>query len=281
MVLYRRTRSTRLLVVSLVMLSLMTITVDFRGGEEGPFAAAGRGALATLAPLQAAVSRVFRPVGDFFTGLVHVGSLKSENDALREEVQKLRSENIESVSIQRENAELLALVGLRDQLGLEGVPAIVIGESVSNFEWTVTIDRGSSDGLEVDMPVVTGEGLVGHLVRVSGNAATVELIIDPESAIAGRLVGSGETGLVVGDTDLRDLTMELVDDETEVNPDERVVTSGYQGGLYPPRIVIGSVSHVTGGSGGVSKIITVRPAVDFSSLDIVLVVTNHRATSEP
>ncbi|CAN5342673.1 rod shape-determining protein MreC [soil metagenome] len=281
MVLYRRTRSTRLLVVSLVMLSLMTITVDFRGGEEGPFAAAGRGALATLAPLQAAVSRVFRPVGDFFTGLVHVGSLKSENDALREEVQKLRSENIESVSIQRENAELLALVGLRDQLGLEGVPAIVIGESVSNFEWTVTIDRGSSDGLEVDMPVVTGEGLVGHVVRVSGNAATVELIIDPESAVAGRLVGSGETGLVVGDTDLRDLTMELVDDETEVNPDERVVTSGYQGGLYPPRIVIGSVSHVTGGSGGVSKIITVRPAVDFSSLDIVLVVTNHRATSEP
>ncbi|MBA3727731.1 MAG: rod shape-determining protein MreC [Actinobacteria bacterium] len=281
MVLYRRTRSTRLLVVSLVMLSLMTITIDFRGGEQGPFAAVGRGALAAVAPLQAAVSRVFRPVGDFFTGLVHVGSLKSENDALREEVQKLRSENIESVSIQRENAELLALVGLRDQLDLEGVPAIVIGESVSNFEWTVTIDRGSSDGLEVDMPVVTGEGLVGHVVRVSGNAATVELIIDPESAVAGRLVGSGETGLVVGDTDLRDLTMELVDDETEVNPDERVVTSGYQGGLYPPRIVIGSVSHVTGGSGGVSKIITVRPAVDFSSLDIVLVVTNHRATSEP
>lgn len=281
MVLYRRTRSTRLLVVSLVMLSLMTITIDFRGGEQGPFAAVGRGALAAVAPLQAAVSRVFRPVGDFFTGLVHVGSLKSENDALREEVQKLRSENIESVSIQRENAELLALVGLRDQLDLEGVPAIVIGESVSNFEWTVTIDRGSSDGLEVDMPVVTGEGLVGHVVRVSGNAATVELIIDPESAVAGRLVGSGETGLVVGDTDLRDLTMELVDDETEVNPDERVVTSGYQGGLYPPRIVIGSVSHVTGGSGGVSKVITVRPAVDFSSLDIVLVVTNHRATSGP
>ncbi|MBA3551702.1 MAG: rod shape-determining protein MreC [Actinobacteria bacterium] len=281
MVLYRRTRSTRLLVVSLVMLSLMTITVDFRGGEEGPFAAAGRGALATLAPLQAAVSRVFRPVGDFFTGLVHVGSLKGENDALREEVERLRSENVEGVSIQRENEKLLALIGLRDQLGLEGVPAIVIGESVSNFEWTVTIDRGSSDGVEVDMPVVTGEGLVGHVVRVSGRAATVELIIDPESAVAGRLVGSGETGLVLGDTDLRDLTMDLVDDETEVNPDERVVTSGYQGGLYPPRIVIGSVSHVTGGSGGVSKVVTVRPAVDFSSLDIVLVVTNHRAIPGP
>ncbi len=281
MVLYRRTRSTRLLVVSLVMLSLMTITIDFRGGEQGPFAAVGRGALAGLAPLQAAVSRVFRPVGDFFTGLVHVGSLKGENDALREEVERLRSENVEGVSIQRENEKLLALIGLRDQLGLEGVPAIVIGESVSNFEWTVTIDRGSSDGVEVDMPVVTGEGLVGHVVRVSGRAATVELIIDPESAVAGRLVGSGETGLVLGDTDLRDLTMDLVDDETEVNPDERVVTSGYQGGLYPPRIVIGSVSHVTGGSGGVSKVVTVRPAVDFSSLDIVLVVTNHRAIPGP
>jgi rod shape-determining protein MreC len=276
MALYRRTRSTRLLVVSLVMLSLLTITVDYRGGQTGPFATAGRSALSVIGPLQAAVSRVFRPIGNFFNGLIHVGSLNSENDRLRAEIEALRAASVENASIRREYEQLVALFELQEDLRLDGAAARVVGESVSNFEWSVTVNRGSANGVAVDMPVVSGEGLVGHVTQVSSNWSKVQLIIDPNSAVAGKLVGSGETGLVEGRTDGRDLAMELVDEGAEVTPGEQVVTSGYQGGLYPPRVLIGVVSHVSTEPGTLSKLVEIRPAVDFSSLDFVLVVTSHR-----
>ena len=149
--------------------------------------------------------------------------------------------------------------------------AVVIAESPSNFEWSVTIDRGSSDGVKVDSPVVSGQGLIGHVVQVATHWSKVQLIIDPQSAVAGRLASSGETGLVVGQRN-HDLTMDLVNPDAKVIAGEQVVTSGYQGGLYPPEIVIGVVSHVYLQPGTLTKLIAVRPSVDFSSLQFVFVV---------
>jgi rod shape-determining protein MreC len=276
MAVYRRARSTRLLVVSLVMLSLLTITVDYRSGDSGPFAVVGRGMLSVIGPLQAAVARVARPVGDFFTGVINIGSLQSENEALRAELDEARSQQVRDASIRREYEQLLSLVGLAEELELEGVGALVVAESVSNFEWSVTIDKGTADGIAVNMPVVSGEGLVGHVTEVSSGWSKIQLLIDPDSFVAGRLVGSGETGIVHGQTDARDLTMELVDDEVQVEPSEQVVTSGFQGALYPPRILIGVVSHVYSQPGSLDKLVAIRPAVDFSSLVFVLVVTGHQ-----
>src|SRR6059058_4169239 len=96
MALYSRPRTTRLLVVSLVMLSLLTITVDYRGGQAGPLETMGKGALSVVGALQGAVSRVARPIGSFFSGLAHVGSLRSENDQLKA---KLRALQVQSATI--------------------------------------------------------------------------------------------------------------------------------------------------------------------------------------
>jgi rod shape-determining protein MreC len=277
MALYSRPRNTRLLVVSLVMASLITITIDYRGGESGPFEVAGRGALSVVGALQGAVSRVVRPIGDFFTGLAHVGSLKSDNERLKNEVQRLKEQSQESTSLERQNKELFAILGLTQNLGLRGVAATVIGEGIGNFEWTRTIDRGEADGIRVDMPVVSGEGLVGHVIAVSGHSSTIQLIIDPDSAVAGRLASSGETGLVVGQRD-QDLTMDLVSPEAKITAGEQVVTSGYQTGLYPPEILIGTVSHSLTKPGTLTKVLALRPAVDFSALEFVFIVTGP---SEP
>ena len=122
------------------------------------------------------------------------------------------------------------------------------------------------------MPVVVGDGLVGHVVEVTPTASKVELIIDPDSSVAGRLATSGETGLVLGRRN-RDLTMDLVNPLARVLPNEQVVTAGYQGGLYPPEIPIGVVSHIYQQPGSPTKTIEIRPAVDFTSLEFVLVVT--------
>jgi rod shape-determining protein MreC len=281
MALYRRTRSTRLLVVTLVLASLITITVDYRGGHGGPFEVAGRATQTVVSALQGAVSTVLRPVGSFFSGLAHIGSLQSTNKRLQARIQQLEQQQAHNISLERQNAELLALLKLQNALGMKGVAAVVIGQTVGNFEWAITINRGSSDGVKVDAPVVSGDGLVGHVVEVAPNSSIIQLVIDPDSAVAGRLSGSGQTGLIVGERN-QDLQMQLVSPDAKVSPSEQIVTAGYmvpgqgQGSLYPPEIVIGTVSHVYQQNGGLTKIVAVRPAVDFSSLETVLVLTGPK-----
>ena len=278
MALPSRARNTRLLVASLVALSLVTITLDYRQGDSGPLAATGDAALVIISPLQEGVSKVTHPIGNFFSTLLRLPSIRRENEELNDRVSELQA----LVATGRADAarlqQLEALLGLREGLGseVETVGAEVIASGVSNFDWTITIDRGSSDGIDVDMPVVASAGLVGHVTRVAPDSAIVELIIDPDSFVAGRLDLSRSTGLLSGEGD-RDLRMGLVDTEVEVQPGEQVVTAGYKipgiaQGLYPPGILIGSVSRVLDEDAGMEKFITVRPAVDFSTLDIVLVV---------
>lgn len=280
MALSRRVRSTRLLVITLVLASLVTITLDYRGGQSGPLAAGGKAALTVVGPMQQAVAKVVHPIGAFFTGLVHIGSLESENRRLKDELAALRTDNARALIALNENEQLKKILKIRAQLGLKGVAATVIGLSPSNFEWSVTINVGSQAGVKVDQPVVSGDGLVGHVTQVSPRISKVTLIIDPSSSVAGRLARSGDTGLVVGNRN-KDMFMSMVAPGANVSPAEPVVTAGYQGGLYPPGILIGVVSHVAPAQGALSKIISIRPVVDFSSLQFVMVVTGTRPVSTP
>jgi rod shape-determining protein MreC len=267
---YRRARSTRLLVIGLVLASLMTITLDFRGGESGPLAGLGRTALGVVSPLQEAVSNVFRPVTDFIQGVTSIGSLRAENEQLRDEVRVLSRQQQEYLTLLRENREIKRLLGLSERLQLSTIGAEVIGESPSNFEYSVVINRGADDGLQPDMPVIGPEGLVGRVARVSGSSAIVLLIIDPESAVGVRLAASGETGVLVGRRE-HDLRLDLVDPGTTVRPGEPVETSGL-GGIFPAGIPVGVVSVATGDQSSLVKQVFVRPNVDFSRYPLLAVV---------
>lgn len=278
MALRSRARSTRLLVVTLVSASLITITVDYRQGDSGPLSAAGDAALALISPLQEAVSNVTDPVGNFLSTLVRLPAIRRENEELKARVAELQRNVSEITSAQTRLNELEALLGLQESFGarIETLAAEVISNGVSNFEWTVTVDKGSSDGIEVDMPVVAAAGLVGHVARVTPGSSVVQLVIDPRSFVAGRLDGSGETGLLEGQGG-GDLRMSQVEPETQVRPGERVVTAGYRFGgvaesLYPPNVLVGTVSRVLSEDNALEKLVTVRPAVDFSALSVVLVV---------
>jgi rod shape-determining protein MreC len=276
-------RSTRLLVVILVSISLAVITLDYREGEDGPLAGLGRTALAAMAPLQQAVTTVVRPIGDFFSGLVHLPSLENENQRLQRELDALRAAAAAQTDRESQIEQLTDLLGLKESLAPTSVPAVVIANGLSNFRYTITINKGSVDGVARDQPVVTGSELapilVGRVVRVSAISAEVELIIDRNSAVAGRLSVSHETGQVQGQGE-GDLRMSLVTPGTTVQGDETVVTQGYevngQRGLYPPGLVIGQVSHVIPGTDGLQEFVTVRPAIDFSALEFVLVLQTSR-----
>ena len=267
---YRRARSTRLLVIGLVLASLMTITLDFRGGESGPLAGLGRTALGVVSPLQEAVSNVFRPVTDFIQGVTSIGSLRAENARLEALIRKLSSQQQEFLRLRRENEELKGILGLSEQLDLVTIGAEVIGESPSNFEESWVIDRGADDGLQVDMPVIGPEGLVGRIARVSGSSSVVQLIIDSDSAVGVRLASSGETGVLVGRRE-HDLRLDLVDPGTTVRAGEPVETSGL-GGVFPAGIPVGVVSVATADEASLVKNVLVRPNVDFSRFPLVAVV---------
>lgn len=278
MALHNRARSRRLLVVTLVSISLVTITVDYRQGDSGPLASAGNTALALISPLQEVVSKVTHPIGNFFSTLVRLPSIRRENSQLKDRISALEEQVNTTTADQNRLRQLEALLGLQESIGpkVQTTAAQVISSGVSNFEWTISIDKGTAQGIAVDMPVVAPAGLVGHVVKVSANASVVQLIIDPDSAVAGRLDVTGKTGLLTGAGE-QDMRMGLVDTTTDVGPDERVVTAGYRipgvaTSLYPPNVLIGTVSRVVPDSAALEKFITVRPAVDFSTLDLVLVV---------
>lgn len=276
---YRRARSTRLLVVGLVLASLMTITLDFRAGERGPLAAIGRASLTVVTPLQETVAAVFRPIGSFFSTLASLGSLKSENERLREEAARLRSAEALSLEYRRKIEELTRLLDLKEELELVTRGATVIGESVSNFEWAIFVDRGSDDGVALDMPVIAADGLVGRVVKVTRSSSKVMLIFDPDSKVAVRLASTGERGLVVGRR-ASDLRLDLINRETDVQPGELVVTSGYEGALFPPGVPVGVVSKVIPSDVDLTKRVLVRPNVDFSRLEYVLLVLPHADVGE-
>ena len=277
-------RSTRLLVVVLVSISLAVITLDYREGEDGPLAGLGRIALATMAPLQEAVTTATRPIGDFFSGLVHLPSVEKENERLRRVNQDLAAQIAAEADKESQIEQLSNLLGLQQSLTPDSVPAVVIANGLSNFRYTITINKGSVDGVQKDQPVVTGSEqapiLVGRVVDVSPISAEVELIIDRNSVVAGRLSVSHETGQIQGQGD-QDLRMTLVTPGTSVTGDETVVTQGYevsgQQGLYPPGLVIGEVSRVIQDADGLQEFVTVRPAIDFSTLEFVLVLQTSRS----
>jgi rod shape-determining protein MreC len=283
-------RSARLLVVGLVAASLAIITLDYRQGDAGPLASMGRAAQTFMAPLQQAVTTATRPVGDFFSGLAHLPSMARENQDLKEQVATLQTQVSGDVQRQAELQRLYDLLGLQTSLDPSAVPAVVIANGMSNFDNSVTIDKGFNDGIKVGQPVVTGSAesprLVGQVVSTTAISSDVQLLIDRNFNVAGGLATSGETGLVTGQGD-QDLTMANIPNGTtfpEGQP-EYVFTITYdiggQHGRYPPNILIGEVSSVHEGSNSLDTDVSIRPAVDFSALEFVLVLQSPTGDTSP
>jgi len=281
-----RQRGTRLLVIALVSLSLAIITLDYREGSTGPLAEAGRWTQTAMAPLQQAVSTVTRPVRDFFSGLAHLPSLQRENADLKTQLADAQAAAAGQANVEEQLRTLTDLLGLKQQLFPTGVPALVIANGVSNFEWSITIDQGSDDGVQMDQPVVAGSAttprLVGRVVQVTPISATVELLLDQDFAAAGRLSNASRaTGLVQGRGEQDPAMTGILQgagDQIQLNGDQpvQVFTMSYeingQHGRYPPGILIGEVSSVIQSTNALETAVTVRPAVDFSSLEYVLVL---------
>ena len=277
---FDRSKRVRWLLVILIVASLAIVTIDYRSKGNGPFERIGHVALTILSPIQHGLVTIFRPVGNFFAGFTEVPSLRARVSTLQRQVAELRAGENTVAEIERENESLRKLLGIRDRYNLNTLAAQVIGVSPSNFERTVFIDRGSRAGVKKDMPVIAGDGLVGRVIRVGASTSEILRLIDRTSAVASRVVPSGETGLLEGDGS-ENTKLELFNPDAKLGVGDRVVTSGYDRGLYPPGIPIGTVVSAPPAQSNLSRVVTIQPYVDFSSLDYVLLIIGQTATSSP
>ena len=174
---------------------MAVISLDYRQGASGPLAGLGRETKTAMVPLQRSVTAVTRPIGNFFGGVVHLPSLAQENSDLQRQLEALQAQVQRTAFDEQQLRTLQGLLGLGQSLNSPSVAARVIANGISNFAWSVTIDKGSKAGIAVDMPVVAGTAaapmLVGRVVAVTPDSSEVMLIIDRSSAVAGKLIVSG------------------------------------------------------------------------------------------
>jgi rod shape-determining protein MreC len=253
------------------MLAAVTVvTLDFRESDNGPVERLQRATMAVLGPVQRAASAVFRPVGDALSGIAETGTLRRDNRHLRAEVERLRGAERSHQDLLAENQQLRGTLAMARRCGCRTVGAKVIASSGSNFQWSVTIDAGSEQGIAKDMAVVNADGLVGRVVRASAGYADVLLVTDPSSGVAAILAGSRAPGLLRGNGE-RDLELELLQPDARVRVGEPVVSQGYEQGVFPSGLPVGVVTSAPAPSDLVRRI-GVRPFADVHALDVVAVV---------
>ncbi|MGQ0744982.1 MAG: rod shape-determining protein MreC [Acidimicrobiales bacterium] len=272
MVVRRRTRRRRFTLVLLVLTSVTVITLDFRGSGDGSFDSARSGLKGAFAPVQNLLGRAVSPVTNLFGAVGRYSGLRAENDRLRRELDEARSDALRGADAERERQLLLALSGLDFAAETPSVAARVVAYAPSNFQVTVEIDRGEGHRLKEGMPVVTEAGLVGRITDVSWDRATVLVLTDPSSAVGVRLAASGEVGVARGEGARRRLGLDFISVEAPVATGEVVVTSGLQGGLFPPQVPVGRVARAKVVPGALAQEVEVEPAVDLSRLQLVRVL---------
>lgn len=275
----RDTRESRLLLVLLVAVAFALITVDIRGGEESPVDGARRAAATVFGPVENSVASAVNPVGNAIAAVRDSGerhnriaALERENAALKA---KLGSDDRNRSRV-RELDNLLKKAGA-GQYGIKAAEVIAIG-AAQGFSWTVTIDAGSDDGINRDMTVINGDGLVGRVTTVGPGTATVLLASDPDFTVGTRLERSDELGFATGQGD-RPLSVQLLNGKAKVKPGDRLVTFGSQADKpFVPGVPVGEVVRVDPSTGNLTRNIFVRPYVGFSKLDIVGIVVQAPRT---
>lgn len=262
--------------LSVVCILLMILSF-FAGQISGPFRVAAN---VTVIPMQQGLNQIGTLLGDVADNFQTLKQVRSENKKLQERVDELIVENN---SLQEDKYELERLQELykldQNYAEYEKVGAHVIGKDSGNWFSTFTIDKGSLDGIEVDMNVLAGRGLVGIVVKTGPTWATVRSIIDDSSNISGMVLSTSDKCIVRGDLSLindgKIRFEQMENNDNKINVGEQIVTS-YISDKYVQGILIGYVSEVNVDSNNLTRSGYITPVVDFKNLQEVLVITKTK-----
>jgi rod shape-determining protein MreC len=275
-------RRRRAVLALLVVLSLLLLTAYFGEAPNGRLHSVQRDFLTVVSPIQDGANKALKPVRDLFSWFGNTLHAKSELAQSLKQTDKLRQELVANEAEKRSYRQLVALFHL-DQLSVNEyhpVTATAVGKTPNIWYSTITIDKGESDGIRVNDPVINAEGLVGRVAAVVSDAAEVDLITDSSMGVSARIGTSSATGLLqpkVGNPG--DLVLQYIPATTPANVGEYVVTSGTvssEESLYPPGLLIGQITSENEESG--FKSVNVHPLANLHNLDIVQVLTSGAGT---
>jgi rod shape-determining protein MreC len=227
-------------------------------------------ALAVTTPFQVAIHWTLDNAVHFYENYIALWKTRVENQNLLDENRKLVNTIINLRELEQENLRLRDLLQFKENFKLETVVARMIAKDVSSEFRSIRINRGKADGLEPNMAVINAEGVIGRVLRVAENTADVVTLLDPLSAVDSYIMRSRARGIVEGLTDsLCQLKFALrVDD---IQPGDILLSSGL-GGNFPKGVPVGTVIKVTRKSYGITQKVEVKPSVDFSKIEEVLIV---------
>jgi rod shape-determining protein MreC len=269
----------RAVLAVLLGISLVLLTAYFGESLGGPLHAVQRGAGEALSPIEEGAARAFKPIGDLAGWVGDVADAKKQNKQLKTEVRNLRAQLAELATDKREAEQLRELAGLEKSLpaGAKTVTARVIAHSPTVWYATLEIDKGSSDGIRVNQPVMTAGGLAGKIVDTTSGTARVALLTDSSSAVSAEVMPKGVQGIVKPEIGGKDLILDFIPKNSHLRRGDVVVTSGFRNGplesLFPRGIPIGKVGSVDQDELEIYQRVRVHPYADLRRMDFVDVVT--------
>ena len=269
----------RAIVVGLVIVALTLITISFRSPTAGALHDVQGAGSTALRPFQIAATRVAQPFRDAYDYVHGLANARSENEKLKKQNAALREKDLQRAALAAREPALVRLLHFEQGATFPGdyraINAAVISPSGGPFAHTLAIEAGSSSGVRLDSPVVSGDGLVGIVSNVFPDTAVVRLLADPDSFVAARDVGTQVRGMIhtgPGGT----LILDQVLKQRKVKDGDKLVTAGTHNAqypdLYPYGIPIGTVTSVSATDTATYLQVQVQPFADLGSLEAVAVL---------
>ncbi|HEX6687901.1 MAG TPA: rod shape-determining protein MreC [Solirubrobacterales bacterium] len=275
----KQVRRRRAVLTLLIIGSFLLLTITYGQSSGG----LQRGVSTLFSPLQTVADRALKPARDTVGWFDKTFDARGENSRLKAELVTVRRQAVAGQEALQENAQLRKLVALDRGPALaesayEPVTGRVIARSPTVWNSTVTVDVGSDDGVKVDDPVISGDGLVGLVASTQGGSAQVTLITDHASAVSAKVVPGGVQGVIRPDVgDPEDLILDFIDSTKHVHGSQTVVTSGWRAqglaSLFPPGLPVGEVTSAPIVEQEASQQVHLRPYADMANLDLVQVLT--------
>jgi rod shape-determining protein MreC len=286
----KQVRRRRAVLLLLVAASLTLLSLYYREGNSGGPLHGAQDVVSTIfSPISSVTDRALKPVRDLVNWFSETFDARGDKARLQDQVATLRDQLAREQTQKAEAKELADLNELTSggivPDGTTPVTARVVGRSPTVWYSTVTVDRGSSDGVRVDDPVVAAQGLAGKVTQTTPNNSQVTLITDADSAVTARVQPSGATGVVepnVGNPN--DLQLDFLERGANIAEGQMVVTAGFStgdlGSIFPPGIPIGHITEATVEEQQAYQRVHLAPFADLRDMDFVKVLTTHGGGSE-
>lgn len=257
-----------------VILLIAIVVVSNLGTEKITFMQNGISTIVT--PIQNAFIFVRNKINNNEQEISEINSLKEENKSLREENTKLKEAERELEILKSENNKLKDHLNLKNKYAdYTTVPGDVIERTYSNYDKIIVINIGKKDGIDVNMPVISESGLVGHVLSVTDNSAKVQTIVDTGSTVSATISTAPESILVKGTiSNSEQIKATSIPADATILQGDAVITSGL-GGIYPKGILIGTIKDIVNTKNQTDRYANIETATNFNTLQTVLVVTSH------